>query len=167
MPKVVFRIPTPALLAAGLAAIGATPFAFAAPGLQAVYLLPAAFAVWVLRNRTTVDRERLVARSTFGRREVAWADVKAIKVTPRGWLSAVLTDDSLVRLPAVRAGHLPALAAVSGGRIPDPKAADEPAEAPADVETEVTEEVTEESGSTPARPVPDQDTTPPSLKSEE
>ncbi|ONI83301.1 hypothetical protein ALI22I_32710 [Saccharothrix sp. ALI-22-I] len=134
VPKVVFRIPTPALLAAGLAAIGATPFAFAAPGLQAVYLLPAAFVVWVLRNRTTVDHERLVARSTFGRREVAWADVKAIKVTPRGWLSAVLTDDSLVRLPAVRAGHLPALAAVSGGRIPDPKAA----AADEQAETEVT-----------------------------
>lgn len=122
MQKVVFRIPTPALLAAGLAAICATPVAWGLPGLQVLYAFPAAFAVWVVRNRTVVDGERLVARSTFGKRVVTWADVKAIKVVPRGWLSAVLQDGSLVRLPAVRAGHLSALAAVSGGRVPDPKA---------------------------------------------
>lgn len=180
VPKVVFRIPTPALLAAGLATIGATPFAWAAPGLQAVYLLPAAFAVWVVRNRTTVDGERLVARSTFGRREVAWADVKAIKVTPRGWLSAALADGSLVRLPAVRAGHLPALAAVSGGRVPDPNAAPasredeaEAADGPgeeADAEVKGAEAevgVAEAGGSTAAGPVPDQEATPPPVKSQE
>ncbi len=122
VPRAVFRIPTPALLAAGLTAICVTPVAWAAPGLQALYLLPLGFAVWVVRNRTTVDGERLVARSTFGTRAVPWAEVKAIKVDPKGWLSAVLGDDSLVRLPAVRAGHLPTLAAVSGGRVPDPSA---------------------------------------------
>lgn len=168
VPKVVFRIPTPALLAAGLATIAATPFAFAAPGLQAVYLLPVAFAVWVVRNRTTVDQERLVARSTFGRRVVAWSDVKAIKVTPKGWLSAVLVDGSLVRLPAVRAGHLSALTLVSGGRIPDPKAAATPASETDVTETDVTgPEVAGEGDSGAARPVPDQDATPPSLKSDE
>jgi hypothetical protein len=118
--KLVFRIPAVALLAAGVAAICATPFAFAAPGLQAIYLLPVAFAGWVVRNRTTVDASRLVARSTFGKRTVAWDDVKAIKVEDRAWLSAVLSDDTLVRLPAVRTMHLPALSMISGGRIPDP-----------------------------------------------
>jgi hypothetical protein len=126
--KLVFRIPAVALLAAGLTAVCATPFAFAAPGLQAVYLLPVGFAYWVVRNRTTVDSEKLVARGTFGKRVVAWNDVKAIKVAPKGWLSAVLADDSLVRLPAVRAGHLPALASVSGGRIPDPGHTDDSVE---------------------------------------
>lgn len=120
--KLVFRIPAPALLAAATIAICATPFAWAAPGLQAVYLVPLGFAWWVLRNRTTVDSSQLVARGTFGKRVVAWDEVKAIKVVPRGWLSAVLKDGSLVRLPAVRVGHLSALAHVSGGRIPDPKA---------------------------------------------
>ncbi|MEU4741868.1 PH domain-containing protein [Actinosynnema sp. NPDC023658] len=145
MPKAVFRVPTPALLAAGLAAIAATPFAWSAPGLQAVYLLPAGFAAWVVRNRTTVDGERLVARSTFRTRVIRWDDVKAIKLTPKGWLSAVLRDDSLVRLPAVRAGHLPTLSLVSGGRVADPNAAAGPAE---DAE-------------------PDQDATPPSVESQE
>lgn len=149
VPKVVFRIPTPALIAAGSAAVCATPVAWAAPGLQALYLLPAAFAWWVLRNRTTVDGERIVARSTFGKRVVEWPDVKAIKVVPKGWLSAVLADGSLVRLPAVRAGHLPMLSLVSGGRVADPTAVpdvDEPAEDTAS---------------------PHEDTTPPPLKSEE
>lgn len=135
VPKVVFRIPTPALLAAGSAAICATPVAWGVPGLQALYLLPAAFAWWVVRNRTTVDGERIVARSTFGKREVPWSDVKAIKVVPKGWLSAVLGDDSLVRLPAVRAAHLPMLSQVSGGRVADPTVAateEEPAEADGD-----------------------------------
>ncbi|MFD1146134.1 PH domain-containing protein [Saccharothrix hoggarensis] len=149
MPKAVFRIPTPALFAALAAAICATPVAWAAPGLQALYLLPAAFAWWVLRNRTTVDRERIAVRSTFGGRVVAWTDVKAIKVVPKGWLSAVLTDGSLVRLPAVRAAHLPMLSQVSGGRVADPTTAARPAD-PAD---------------SPA--APDQDATPPSLRSEE
>lgn len=120
--KLVFRIPAPALLAAGCLLICVTPVAWAAPGLQALYLLPLGFAWWVLRNRTTVDATRLVARGTFSKRVLAWDDVTAIKVVPKGWLSAVLGDRSQVRLPAVRAGHLPALAAVSGGRFRDPTA---------------------------------------------
>ncbi len=120
--KLVFRIPAPALLAAATIALCVTPVAWAMPYGKWLYLAPAAFAWWVLRNRTTVDSAQLVARSTFGKRVLPWAEVKAIKVVPKGWLSAVLTDDSLVRLPAVRAGHLPALASVSGGRVPDPNA---------------------------------------------
>lgn len=121
--KLVFRIPSPALLAALAIAICVTPVAWTVPGLQVLYAVPLGYALWVVRNRTTVDSSQLVARSTFGKRVVAWDEVKAIKVVPRGWLSAVLTDDSLVRLPAVRALHLTALSEISGGRVPDPNAA--------------------------------------------
>jgi hypothetical protein len=142
--KIVFRIPTIALLAAGLIVVCATPFAFAAPGLQTVYLLPIGYAVWVLRNRTTVDSQQLVARSTFSRRVLPWSEVKAIKVANRSWLSAVRTDDTLVKLPAVRIGHLPALALISGGRIADPTAPTEAPETPeaaaADAEPENAEQ---------------------------
>src|SRR3954462_9147597 len=110
--KLVFRIPAVALLASGVGLICVTPIAFAVPGMQVLYVLPLAFAVWVLRNRTTVTSESLVARSTFGGRVVAWQDVKAIKLG-NGSLSAVLADDQLVRLPAVRMMHLEALAAIS------------------------------------------------------
>ena len=138
--KLVFRIPAIALLAAGVAAICATPFAFAAPGLQVIYVLPVAFVVWVVRNRTTVDAEKLVARSTFGKRVVPWDDVKAIKLADRSWLSAVLSDETLVRLPAVRTMHLASLSAVSGGRIPDPTPkADSSADAAAPVDAPAAE----------------------------
>jgi hypothetical protein len=119
--KLVFRIPAVALLASGVGLICVTPIAFAVPGMQALYVLPVAFAVWVLRNRTTVTSSTLVARSTFGKRTVAWEDVKAIKLGD-GWLSVALTDDKLVKLPAVRMMHLEALAAISGGRITPPTA---------------------------------------------
>ncbi|MEJ2857004.1 MULTISPECIES: PH domain-containing protein [unclassified Saccharothrix] len=122
MDKLVFRIPSPALLACLTIAICVTPVAWTVPGLQALYAVPVGYAVWIVRNRTTVDSSQLVARSTFGKRVVAWDDVKAIKVVPKGWLSAVLKDDSQVRLPAVRAMHLSALSSVSGGRVPDPEA---------------------------------------------
>jgi len=119
--KLVFRIPAVALLASGVGLICVTPVAFAVPGMQVLYVLPLAFAVWVLRNRTTVTTTHLTTRSTFGKRTVAWDDVKAVKLGT-SWLSAVLTDDQLVRLPAVRMMHLEALAAISGGRITAPTA---------------------------------------------
>jgi Bacterial PH domain len=162
--KLVFRIPSPALIAAATATICATPFAFAAPGLQVVYLLPVAFAVWVVRNRTTVDAEKLVARSTFGRRVVRWDEVRALKVVPRGWLSVVLADESLVRLPAVRAGHLPALAAVSGGRFPDPGARTAEPQAADAADSQVTEA---QPTSTEPSTASDQDATTDSVKSQE
>ncbi len=146
--KLVFRIPAVALLAVGVGFICVTPVAFAVPGvpvLYALYALPVAFAVWVVRNRTTVTAEQIVARGLFGKRTVAWTDVKAIKLSEKSWLSVVLADDELVKLPAVRMMHLPALAAVSGGRITAPAAkVEEPAaEEDAEVEAVETAEATE------------------------
>lgn len=122
MDKLVFRIPAVALLASGVGIICVTPIAFAVPGMQVLYVLPLAFAVWVLRNRTTVTSSQLVARGVFGKKTLAWDDVKAVKLAEKGWLSVQLTGDQLVKLPAVRMMHLPALAVVSGGRITDPTA---------------------------------------------
>ncbi|GAB2819663.1 PH domain-containing protein [Lentzea nigeriaca] len=120
MKKLVFRVPATALLAAGLIAICVTPVAWAIPGLQALYVLPLGYAYWVIRNRTTVTEEELVARGLFGSTTVKWDEVKSIRLVHKGWLKAVKTDDSEVTLPAVRFMHLPALSAVSGGRVPDP-----------------------------------------------
>ncbi len=118
--KLVFRIPATALLAAGLIVICVTPVAWLAPGLQALYVLPLGYAYWVVRNRTTVTEEELVARGLFGSTTVKWDDVKSIRLVHKGWLRAVKTDDTEVTLPAVRFMHLPALSVVSGGRVPDP-----------------------------------------------
>ncbi|MGW4208629.1 PH domain-containing protein [Lentzea sp. NPDC004789] len=125
MNKLVFRIPATALLAAGLIAICVTPVAWAVPGLQALYVLPLGYAWWVVRNRTTVTEEALVARGLFGSTTVRWDEVKSIRLVQKGWLKAVKTDDTEVTLPAVRFMHLPALSAVSGGRVPDPTVTEE------------------------------------------
>ena len=136
MKKLVFRIPATALLAAGLIAICVTPVAWAIPGLQALYVIPLGYAWWVVRNRTTVTEEELVARGVFGSTTVRWDDVKSIRLVQKGWLKAVRDDDSEVTLPAVRFMHLPALSVISGGRVPDPTVVDEPAEEPAEESVE-------------------------------
>lgn len=133
MKKLVFRIPATALLAAGLIAICVTPVAWVVPGLQALYVIPLAYAWWVVRNRTTVTDEQIVARSLFGSTTLAWSEVKSIRLVQKGWLKAVRQDDSEVTLPAVRFMHLPALSLISGGLVPDPTAVVTP-------EPEVTQE---------------------------
>ncbi|WP_143760953.1 PH domain-containing protein [Actinosynnema mirum] len=152
MPKLVFRVPATALLASGLTAICVTPMALAEPVLSVLYLLPLGFAWWVARTRTTATPERLVTRTAFGGRVVAWDEVRSLKVGEKGGLSAVVADDELVELPAVKLAHLPALAAVSGGRVDDPvaraKALAEAEEARAEAEAEAEAEAVEAAEST-------------------
>jgi hypothetical protein len=117
--KVVFRIPPTAVLAPLLLAVAATPFAFAAPGLYAIYLVPIAIVVWVLRNRTTADAAGLTARTLADSRSLQWEQVASLKLD-RGRVSAVGTDGTETRLPGVRLRHLSLLSRVSNGRVPDP-----------------------------------------------
>ena len=125
--KLVFRIPATAVLGALLLAVTATPFAFAAPWLFLVYVVPIGAIFWVLRLRTVADADGLVARTMFGRHELRWADIRALRVSERSWVRAVLDGDREQTLPTVRTRHLPALALISGGRLEDPT---EPAASP-------------------------------------
>jgi PH (Pleckstrin Homology) domain-containing protein len=118
--KVVFRTPPTANLAALLLAITGTPFAFAAPYLWFVYIVPIGMVVWVVRNRTIADTTGLIARSTFSRRALEWDSVASLKLGRRGRVSAVGTDSVVTALPAVRIRHISLLSRVSGGRVPDP-----------------------------------------------
>lgn len=142
--RLVFRIPATAVLGALLLAMAATPFAFAAPGLVAIYLVPLGAIVLVLRLRTTADADGLVARTLFGRHVLRWSDIRALRVSERSWVRAVLDGDREQTLPTVRPRHLPALALISGGRLDDPT---EPAASP----TEPTEPA-EQSTAAKARP---------------
>jgi hypothetical protein len=118
--RLVFRIPATAVLGALLFAITATPFAWAAPGLFAVYLVPVVAIAWVLRVRTIADQEKLVARTLFSRHVLPWSEVRAFRVSERSWVRAVVEDGKELPLPTVRTRHLPALALISGGRMEDP-----------------------------------------------
>jgi len=123
--RLVFRTPPTAVLGALLLAITATPFAFSAPGLYAVYVVPIGAIYWVLRVRTTADTDGLVARHLFARHALAWSDLKGLRLSERSWVRAVRQDGTEVPLPTVRARHLPALAMVSGGALADPTEAPE------------------------------------------
>lgn len=118
--RLVFRIPATAVLGALLFAITATPFAWAAPGLAVVYLVPVAAIAWVMRVRTIADQEKLVARTLFSRHVLPWTDIRGFRVSERSWVRAVNEAGKELPLPTVRTRHLPALALMSGGRMEDP-----------------------------------------------
>jgi hypothetical protein len=133
--RLVFRIPSTAVLGALLFAVAATPFAFAAPWLFVIYVVPILGIVWVLRLRTTADGDKLVARTLFGRHVLPWSDVRALRVSERSWVRAVVEDGKELPLPTVRTRHLPALALISGGRLDDPSETPEVSEASEAAET--------------------------------
>jgi hypothetical protein len=120
--RVTFRIPRIGLLVVLAVIMCAIPAAFTLPGMQAILLIPLAGAVWLVRNRTVADADKLDARHTFSRQVLPWSEVASLRLRERSWVRAVRTDDSEVTLPAVRLRHLPMLAKVSGGRISDPNA---------------------------------------------
>lgn len=122
-PAVTFRLPTTGLVGVFALVLSATPVALSAPGLQAVYLVPLALGLWLLRTRTVVGPESLRVHRTLRARRLSWDEVARLRVADRAWVRAVLGDGAEVALPAVRARDLPRLAAASGGRIPDPTAA--------------------------------------------
>jgi hypothetical protein len=120
--RLVFRIPGSALIGVVFLAMCASFVAVASPWLTVVYLVPLGLAVWLLRTRTVVDAEKLVVRRVLTRTVLPWSSVRALRVADRKWVRVVRTDGGEVVLPTVRTRHLPALALISGGRVPDPTA---------------------------------------------
>ncbi|MBO0841180.1 MAG: PH domain-containing protein [Sciscionella sp.] len=120
--RVVFRIPAVSVLVVLFLALAAVPIAASAWWLPSIYLLHLIALGWIARTRTTVDGERIVARRLLISRSIPWSAVTSLRLAERSWVRAVLADGGSIALPAVRARHLPMLAAVSAGRVPDPLA---------------------------------------------
>ncbi|MDQ5855115.1 MAG: PH domain-containing protein [Actinomycetota bacterium] len=118
-----FRRPLTALIGVFGLTVCVTPVAFGAPGLQVLYLVPLGVALWLVRTRTVVDRDTMVAHRVVGSRRITWSELHGLRIDDRSRVWAVLHDGEEVGLPAVRARDLPLLAALSGGRLPDPLAA--------------------------------------------
>jgi hypothetical protein len=119
-PRAVFRPSSLQVLGAVAIAFCATPFAFGAPLFWLVYLVPLAMIWWTVRVRTVADPDGLTVRRVLGGRRVPWTEISSLRLGDRARVSAMLTDGAELPLPAVRVRDLPALAAVSGGRLPDP-----------------------------------------------
>ena len=121
-PPAVFR-PSPLVVLVAFAfAFCATPFAFGAPLFWLIYLVPVAMIVWAARTRTVVGPDALTVRRVLGRRTVPWSEIASLRLTKRTRVRAVLTGGDELTLPAVHVRNLPALAAASGGHLPDPSA---------------------------------------------
>jgi hypothetical protein len=119
---VTLRLPLTALMGVFALIVCMTPVALGVPGLQVLYLLPAAWAVWLVRTRTVVGPEAMVAYRVWGSRRINWSDLAGLRIDDRARVWAVLHGGDEVGLPAVQVGDLSILAANSGGRLPDPLA---------------------------------------------
>ncbi|MEL4153132.1 PH domain-containing protein, partial [Corynebacterium bovis] len=110
------------LLAAFVMFLMCVMFAGFAPAyLFWVPLLPVLFAVWVLRERTTVDDDGISARYLLRRSaSVTWADFRSIRFARNGRGYAVRADGTRFRLPGVSFNSLVTLSEATHGRIPDP-----------------------------------------------
>ena len=119
---VTFRLPLTALLGVFGLIVCMTPVAFGLPGLQVLYVVPLMLGFWLVQTRTVVGPDTVVAHRVWGSQRLAWSDLAGLRVDDQSRIWAVLHGGNEVGLPAVRARHLPLLAAVSGGRLPAPLA---------------------------------------------
>ncbi len=116
---VTFRLPLTTLIGVFGLIVCMTPVAFGVPCLQLLYLGPLALAVWLVRTRTVVGPETMVAYRVWSSRSIAWSDLGGLRIDDRSRVFAVLRAGNEVGLPTVRAGDLPTLVALSQGRLPD------------------------------------------------
>ncbi len=97
------------------------PVAAAAWWGLVVLLVPLLAAVWVLRIGVDIGPAGITPRTLLAADTVPWDDVAGIRVGEDQELWVVRNGGTEVRLPVLRARDLSRLAAVSGGRIPDPR----------------------------------------------
>ena len=124
---ITFRVPRPAYLSVIFLFVGVTPIAlYGGPGdaspvavsaLTLLYLVPILAAAFIARTSTRVGPSGLRVSAIFGSREIRWPDIRGLSIDKRN-VYAVLSDGS-VRLPCVRQRDLTAIAAASGGRLPE------------------------------------------------
>jgi hypothetical protein len=121
-PAVQIRASRVTLLPVLFLALCLSPLAVYRPWLLCLFALPLLLALWVLRAGVDVDPDGVTVHALAGRRRVPWSDVAGLRIGRRGAASLVLTSGGALRLPAVRARHLPMIAAASAGHLPDPTA---------------------------------------------
>lgn len=124
----VFRLPRSAYLAVLFLFFCVMPLAFSASGGDeggpagwtwrlALLLLPLLAALFIARTATVVGPRGFKVRAPFGSRTVPWEQAQGLSVGDRAIY--VVTAEGVLRLPCVRVPDLPAIARVSGGRLPE------------------------------------------------
>jgi hypothetical protein len=119
----VIRIAPIAHFASGFVALGLLAFVPTFPALfTALLVIPILVSVGIWRYRTIADAQGLTARTLLGSERIDWNDIDGLRFGPGTGAYAQRKDGTELRLPAVTFTTLPQLAAVSGGRVPNPYA---------------------------------------------
>ena len=89
--------------------------------LTLLYLVPILAIAFIARTGTVVDARGITVLAIFGRRTLPWPELRGVAISGRNIYA--VTDAGSVRLPCVRQTDLAAVAAASGGRLPELPAA--------------------------------------------
>ena len=114
--EVRFRLSGAHVVAAIVAAVGASAVAFQSWWLAPLLLVPLVLALGVLRLGTDVDSRGLVARSLLANRRVSWDEVEGF-ASDRRKVAARISGGQTLVLPTVRPGDLPRLLAAGGREL--------------------------------------------------
>lgn len=87
-------------------------------------VLPVIQVWWIRRIKTTIDDDGLTAVHTVGSTRVEWSELAGLQFPKWAAVRAVRIEGDPVALPAVSFDDLPVFAMYSGGRVPDPFAAE-------------------------------------------
>lgn len=119
MPRRRYRQPRIGWLAFVVVLI-ALPLTLALPPLLPLLLVPAAFALWVVRSETLVEPEGVTVRGLLRTRRVRWDEVSAIEKRRSGGLVGPVrlhtTDGGTLDLPYVTRADVADLRAIAEGR---------------------------------------------------
>ncbi|HEY3738129.1 MAG TPA: PH domain-containing protein [Jatrophihabitans sp.] len=138
----VFRLPTLAYLAVLLLIACTVPLAFAGNGegtiidhndqvndhssgigglhvtpLIVLLVIPILAALYIGRTATFVSEDGIRVRAIFGSRTLPWTSIRGLETAERAVYAVI--EGGAVRLPCVRLADLHAVAAASGGHLPD------------------------------------------------
>lgn len=119
---VVIKISALAHFAVGFFTLGLLVPVLTWPVTAPLLAIPVVLSALIVRLRTVADTHTVTARTLLGSRSVDWADIKGLRFANGSWARAQLRSGEELRLPAVTFATLPQLAAVSGGRLPNPYA---------------------------------------------
>ncbi|MFI1989454.1 PH domain-containing protein [Actinoplanes sp. NPDC020271] len=108
-----------ALVASGIAFVGALPLAGVSPAWLPVLLIPLVALVWSWRAGTDVFDDEVRVRALIGGNRVPWSRITGLAPDERGRVSALLDNGNVIRLTGVTRDNLPLVLAAVGNAPAD------------------------------------------------
>lgn len=133
-PTAEFRISRLSYLTVPMVALVVIMLMAVSPWFAVLFVVPLALIWWIARVHTSADATGLTAVGLTGSTRLAWGDIAGLRFPKWSAVRAVRPDGGVVRLPGVTFRDLPRLSDASGGRVPDPFAAEREARLAADHE---------------------------------